>query len=95
MTMHVNLSKEMETYIKGKVASGFYANATEVIRDAIRRMHAEEAHAARFVAAVEEGEADIDAGRVTPYSPQLMEQLMQQAMAAAGTDEPVDPDVIP
>lgn len=34
MTMHVNLSSEMESYIKNKVASGFYGNATEVIRDA-------------------------------------------------------------
>jgi putative addiction module CopG family antidote len=38
MTMHVNLSPEMESYIKGKVSTGFYGNATEVIRDAIRRM---------------------------------------------------------
>ncbi len=37
MTMHVNLSPEMEGFIEGKVASGDYGNATEVIRDAIRR----------------------------------------------------------
>ena len=42
MTMHVHLSPEMENYIKGKVASGTYRNSTEVIRDAIRRMQAEE-----------------------------------------------------
>ncbi len=35
MTMHVNLSAEMEGFIKEKVAGGFYGNATEVIRDAI------------------------------------------------------------
>ena len=29
--MHVNLSPEMKGYIKSKVASGFYGNATEVI----------------------------------------------------------------
>jgi len=40
--MRINLSPEMETFIKGKVASGFYGNATEVMRDAIRRMQAEE-----------------------------------------------------
>ena len=34
MSMHINLSPEMESYIKGKVSSGFYGNATEVIRDA-------------------------------------------------------------
>lgn len=45
MTMHINLSPEMESFIKGKVASGFYGNATEVIRDAIRRMQTEDAQA--------------------------------------------------
>ncbi len=38
MTMHINLSPEMENFIKGRVSSGFYGNATEVIRDAIRRL---------------------------------------------------------
>ena len=52
MTMHVNLSSEMETYIKGKVASGFYGNATEVIRDAIRRMQAAESHMVAWKAAI-------------------------------------------
>lgn len=40
MTMHVNLSDEMEGFIRSKVGSGFYGNATEVIRDAVRRMQA-------------------------------------------------------
>ena len=40
MTLHINLSEEMQSYIKSKVRTGFYGNATEVIRDAIRRMQA-------------------------------------------------------
>jgi antitoxin ParD1/3/4 len=52
MTMHVNLSAEMESYIKAKVANGFYGNATEVIRDAIRRMQTEESRAAAWRAAI-------------------------------------------
>lgn len=51
MTMHINLSPEMENFIKSKVSSGFYGNATEVIRDAIRRMQAEEDRAASLRAA--------------------------------------------
>jgi antitoxin ParD1/3/4 len=43
MTMHINLSEEMERYIKSKVATGFYGSATEVIRDAIRRMQSSDA----------------------------------------------------
>ena len=43
MTLYVNFSPEMEGFIKSKVASGFYGNATEVIRDAVRRMHTPQA----------------------------------------------------
>jgi antitoxin ParD1/3/4 len=54
----------MESYIKRKVSTGFYGNATEVIRDAIRRMQADEERAAAFRRAVAEGEAELDRGEV-------------------------------
>ena len=38
MTVHINRAPEMETCIKGNVAGGFYVDATEVIRDALRRI---------------------------------------------------------
>ena len=60
MTMHVNLSREMENYIKNKVASGFYRNSTEVIHDAIRRMQAEENRRATGAAAIAQGEGQLD-----------------------------------
>jgi antitoxin ParD1/3/4 len=34
--MHISLTPELENKIKQKVASGFYNNASEVIRDALR-----------------------------------------------------------
>jgi len=34
--MHISLTPELEAGIKQKVASGFYNNASEVIRDALR-----------------------------------------------------------
>jgi antitoxin ParD1/3/4 len=48
--MHINLSDEMERYIKSKVGTGFYGSATEVIRDAIRRMQASDAQLASSAA---------------------------------------------
>jgi putative addiction module CopG family antidote len=59
-----NLSPEMESYIRRKVSTGFYGNATEVIRDAIRRMQADEERADAFRRAVAEGEAELDRGEV-------------------------------
>ncbi len=95
MTMHVNLSTEMENYIKGKVGSGFYGNATEVIRDAIRRMQAEEERISAFRAAVAKGDAELDRGEGVTYTPELMESITQTALKDMHSDKPVDPDVLP
>jgi antitoxin ParD1/3/4 len=34
--MHISLTPELEIRVKQKVASGYYNNASEVIRDALR-----------------------------------------------------------
>jgi antitoxin ParD1/3/4 len=95
MTMHVNLSPEMETYIKGKVSTGFYGNATEVIRDAIRRMQADEERAAAFRRAVAEGEAELDRGEGTDYTAKRLDQITDTARRNLRSDKPIDPDVLP
>lgn len=95
MTMHVNLSAEMESYIKGKVATGFYSNATEVIRDAIRRMQSEESRVAAWQAAITKGDAQLDRGEGAAYTPELMERMTQSAIATMHNSEPIDPDVLP
>jgi antitoxin ParD1/3/4 len=95
MTMHVNLSSEMEAFIKGKVSSGFYGNATEVIRDAIRRMQSEEERHTAFRAAVAVGEAELDRGEGIPYSDSLLDEIWKEALNSADSDEPIDPDVLP
>jgi antitoxin ParD1/3/4 len=79
MTMHINLSPEMEGYIKSKVASGFYGNATEVIRDAIRRMQSEDARVSAWQEAIAKGEAQLDRGEGVAYTPELMKILTQSA----------------
>ena len=95
MTMHINLSPEMETYIKGKVSTGFYGNATEVIRDAIRRMQAEDERVAAFRKAVAEGEAQLDRGEGIEYSRERLNKLADTARKNLRSGEPIDPDVIP
>ncbi len=95
MTMHVNLSSEMEGYIKNKVTSGFYGNATEVIRDAIRRMQAEENRMTAWQAAIAKGDAQLDRGEGVPYTPELMEGITQSAIEAMDNGQPIDPDVLP
>ena len=78
MTMHVNLSKEMEAFIQDKVATGFYGNATEVIRDAVRRMQDEDARIAAFRAAVDEGEAELDRGEGIRWTDTTMSEIITE-----------------
>ena len=94
MTMHVNLSSEMEGYIKQKVAGGFYGNATEVIRDAIRRMSAEELRATAWRTAIARGDAELDRGEGAPYTSALKESMTPSAIAAMRSGQAIDPDVI-
>jgi antitoxin ParD1/3/4 len=94
MTMHINLSPEMEQYIRSKVTGGFYGNATEVIRDAIRRMEAAERQIAAFQAAVAKGDAQLDRGEGVPYSPALLESMTNIALQELESDKPINPDVI-
>ena len=42
-TKNISLPSELEAYIDAKVASGEYAHASEVVRDALRSMMHEEA----------------------------------------------------
>ena len=95
MSIHINLSPEMENYIQGKVRGGFYGNATEVIRDAIRRMQVDEDRAAAFRRAVAAGEAELSQGLGTELTPARLEEISERARRKVGRGEPIDPDVVP
>jgi antitoxin ParD1/3/4 len=95
MTMHINFSPEMEGFIKNKVASGFYGNATEVIRDAIRRMQAEESRVAAWQAAIKEGDIQLDRGEGIAYTQETMNDITQSAISAMHSGKPMSPDVLP
>ena len=95
MTMHVNLSPEMEGFIKTKVASGFYGNATEVIRDAIRRMQAEESRVAAWQAAIKQGADQLEKGEGLAYTPEMLQDITQRAIDAMHSGQPMDADVLP
>ena len=95
MTMHVNLSPEMEGFIKTKVASGFYGNATEVIRDAIRRMQAEESRVVAWQAALKVGDDQLNLGEGIAYTPETLNDITQSAISAMHSGTPTDADVLP
>jgi antitoxin ParD1/3/4 len=56
--MNVSLTPELEQYIAGKVATGMYQTASEVVREALRSLREKEEHEAKINAL----RADLDAG---------------------------------
>jgi antitoxin ParD1/3/4 len=93
--MNINFPPVDTGYINTKVESGYYSNATEMVRDAVRRMREQDHHHGRLLAALEIGERDIVAGRTVPYTSDLLNQVEQEARTHAANNRPANPDVIP
>lgn len=69
--MHVSLTDRLEAWVREKVESGLYNNASEVVREALRaKMQAEMSEADKLEilkAELEKGMADVRAGRVREW----------------------------
>ena len=92
--MNINFPPVDDSYIKTKVESGYYSNATEMVRDAVRRMREQDSQHGRLLAAMEVGERDIAAGRTVHYTPDLLKEIEEEARAHAAKNRPSNPDVI-
>lgn len=70
--MHISLTEKLEDYVKSKVQSGLYNNASEVIREALRlKIAAEESDEARLERlreAIEPAWEQADRGEFADYS---------------------------
>jgi antitoxin ParD1/3/4 len=72
MSLNVSLPKELEARVRQHVESGLYGSASEVIREALRLFetyHAtQQAHLNALKADINQGMADVTAGRVAPVN---------------------------
>jgi antitoxin ParD1/3/4 len=85
-----------ESYIKAKIADGFYSNATELVRDAVRRLRElDDGKFSRLVAALEVGEQAMREGKGTPYTPELLEKIDSESLQHAAEGRKPNPDVCP
>lgn len=93
--MHINLSPEIEHYLQAKVGTGFYSNASEVIRDAIRRMREEDEKLEKLRAAVQIGDEQLERGEGIVYSASRLEAITEKALSNARNGKKVSADVTP
>jgi len=93
--MNINFPPVDKSYIKAKVKSGFYANATELIRDAVRRMREHDEKRDELLAALKLGEEDIEKGRFRVFNDALFVEVVQNAKKKAASGRKPKPEVTP
>jgi len=94
--MNINFAPIDEAFIKAKVGKGYYSNATELVRDAVRKLREKENSAAeQLLFELEKGERDYHEGRFNVFSPKLMEELKQSGIRRANSGLEIDPIVCP
>ena len=91
--MHINLSPEIEQYLQLKVGTGFYSNASEVVRDAIRRMWEEDEKLEKLRVAIKQGDEQIDRGEGIAYSASQLEKITEKALHNARNGKKIGPNV--
>ena len=94
--MNIDFPSIDDGFIKIMVSNGYYTNATELVRDAVRRLReADEAKRQRLMQALEIGDADIAAGRTTRYTPDVLAQIKLDARQYAAAGKKPNADVLP
>jgi len=73
--MNVSLIPKLESFVKETVEAGLYNNASEVVREALRLLHDKEIKRKELFKALNASFKDIKAGRTTPFSRKLMDEL--------------------
>ena len=91
--MHINLSPEIEHYHQLKVGTGFYSNASEVVRDAIRRMWEEDEKLEKLRSSIQVGDEQLDQGEGQSYSSSLLDAITEKAFKNARNGKKISPDV--
>jgi putative addiction module CopG family antidote len=83
--MEVELTPDQESFIRRAVASGRYATVQAAVQDAMARWEEGERARLELLAAFDDAEADLQAGRYADYTettlPRLAEELKREARA--------------
>ncbi|MGR3318587.1 MAG: type II toxin-antitoxin system ParD family antitoxin [Candidatus Anammoxibacter sp.] len=95
--MHLNLGDPYEKFIQREIKAGLYSNATELIRDALRRMQEkkESRRIEHIHALIAEGESQIKQGLGIPYKDDFMDNAMKRAIDNHKTGKPVKDEIKP
>ena len=89
--MQVDLDAQLAVLIRSQVESGRYADANDVIREAVQLL-AERDRVRRLRASLAEADGQIDRGEYVVWTPDLLEELSQEAEELARQGKQPHPD---
>jgi antitoxin ParD1/3/4 len=89
------LTPEIESIIREKVASGRYANASEVVRDALRLLDEVEQRSLALHDALAQADEQTARGEVVEWTPQLHADILRRAAEAMKAGRQPKADVCP
>lgn len=92
--MNVTLSPKHEAMIRRKVESGQFDDPSDVVADALTLMEQRDRFE-RLKAAIALGDESYQRGETIPLTPELMEEIKEDARRMARNGEKPDPDVWP
>lgn len=89
--MKVDFTPDQEALIRQAIASGRYQTAEDAVYDAMARWEKSERSRIEMLAALDEAESDLQAGRYTDYTdatlPQLADELKREARAERNQEQ--------
>ena len=80
--MNVSLPDDLAEFVSEQMAHG-YNNQSEVVRDGLRLLRSRAEKLRRLQAALDEGHADIEAGRTQPLTDDLLHDIARRKERAA------------
>ena len=86
MPMNISLTPHLEEMIRGKIASGSYNSASEVVREALRLLEqADEFRALKMQKLREDIREGLESGPSTEFEPQEIKRVARQRKFAKST----------
>lgn len=79
--MEVHLPPQQQAFIEQNVRSGRFASEDEALREAVALLQDRESELERLRTAVDESDADIDAGRYSEYTDETLPHLLDELKA--------------
>lgn len=76
--MNIYLGEHFDTFVREQVATGRYANASEVVRDALRVLE-DQVRLQSLKQLVAEGMEQYERGEFIDWTPDFMEQISKEA----------------